>query len=113
MIVVLNGLRYPQLDKMSPAAQDWHGVQMRGDEAARVMGLAFTEFRHFPLFKAGDQVGSAEVWQGSRDTVPLVTAQPDRRHHAGGFACGDESRSDLCRSGAGADRQGPADRHAR
>jgi D-alanyl-D-alanine carboxypeptidase (penicillin-binding protein 5/6) len=76
MIVVLNGLRYPQLDKMSPAAQDWHGVQMRGDEAARVMGLAFMEFRHFPLFKAGDQVGSAEVWQGSRDTVPLVTANP-------------------------------------
>lgn len=73
LILVLNGLRYPQLDKMTPAAQDWHGVQLRGDEAARVLGVAFREFRRYPLFKAGETVGSAPVWQGASDTVPLVT----------------------------------------
>ncbi|HKD20869.1 MAG TPA: D-alanyl-D-alanine carboxypeptidase family protein [Rhizomicrobium sp.] len=76
LIVVLNGLRYPQLDKMTPAAQDWHGVNLRGDEAARVLGEGFREFRHYPLFKGDEQVGSAVVWQGTKDTVPLVTAQP-------------------------------------
>jgi D-alanyl-D-alanine carboxypeptidase (penicillin-binding protein 5/6) len=76
LILVLNGLRYPQLDKMSPAAQDWHGVNLRGEEAARVMGVAFMEFRHYPLFKANENVGSALVWQGSRDAVPLITRDP-------------------------------------
>ena len=73
LIVVLNGLRYPQLDKMTPAAQDWHAVQLRGDEAARVLGEAFREFRHFPLFRDAQQVGTAKVWQGTKDSVPLVT----------------------------------------
>ncbi|HTW34851.1 MAG TPA: D-alanyl-D-alanine carboxypeptidase family protein [Rhizomicrobium sp.] len=76
LILVLNGLRYPELDKMTPAAQDWHGVRQRAEEAARVMGLAFREFHHYPLFKEAEQVGTAQVWQGSRDTVPLVTANP-------------------------------------
>jgi len=86
LILVLNGLRYPQLDKMSPAAQDWHGVQLRGDEAARLMGVAFREFRRYQLFRPGEIVGQAQVWQGSRDTVPLevvnaadVTMQVDSR----------------------------------
>ncbi len=76
LILVLNGLRYPQLDKMTPAAQDWHGVQLRGDEAARVMGIAFREFRLYPLFKPGDVVGQALVWQGVRDSVPLTVGKP-------------------------------------
>jgi D-alanyl-D-alanine carboxypeptidase (penicillin-binding protein 5/6) len=76
LILVLNGLRYPQLDKMDAAAQDWHGVRLRAEEAARVMGLAFREFRHYPLFKGNETVGSAEVWQGTRDSVPMVTAAP-------------------------------------
>lgn len=76
LILVLNGLRYPQLDKMTPAAQDWHGVQLRGDEAARVLGMAFREFRHYTLLQAGANVGQAVVWQGSRDTVPLVVEAP-------------------------------------
>jgi D-alanyl-D-alanine carboxypeptidase (penicillin-binding protein 5/6) len=76
LIVVLNGLRYPQLDKMTPAAQDWHAVQLRGDEAARVMGEAFREFRHYPLFKEAQQVGTAQVWQGTKDTVAIVTKDP-------------------------------------
>lgn len=88
LILVLNGLRYPQLDKMSPSAQDWHGVRLRGEEAARIMGVAFREFRRYQLFNAGQVVGQAEVWQGSNDTVPLqvkdaaaVTMQVDS--HAG------------------------------
>ena len=72
LILVLNGLRYPDLDKMSPAAQDWHGVQRRGDEAARIMGMAFREFRSYPLFKPNDIVGQAPVAQGSEKTVPLT-----------------------------------------
>ena len=76
LILVLNGLRYPQLDKMSPSAQDWHGVRLRGEEAARMLGVAFREFRHYPLFKAGEVVGEAQVWQGSRDTVPLQVRDP-------------------------------------
>jgi D-alanyl-D-alanine carboxypeptidase (penicillin-binding protein 5/6) len=74
LILVLNGLRYPDLDKMTPAAQDWHGVQRRGDEAARIMGLAFREFRRYQLFKPNDIVGQAPVWQGEDKTVPLTVA---------------------------------------
>lgn len=76
LILALNGLRYPQLDKMTPAAQDWHAVQLRGDEAAHVMGAAFREFRSYSLLKAGETVGQAPVWQGSSDFVPLVVAAP-------------------------------------
>jgi len=74
LILVLNGLRYPQLDKMTPAAQDWHGVRLRGEEAARMMGIAFREFRHYQLFKPDELVGQADVWQGAADTVPLKVA---------------------------------------
>jgi D-alanyl-D-alanine carboxypeptidase (penicillin-binding protein 5/6) len=76
LILVLNGLRYPQLDKMDSAAQDWHGVRLRAEEAARVMGVAFREFRHYDLFKQDDVVGTALVWQGTSDTVPLTLAAP-------------------------------------
>ena len=76
LIVVLNGLRYPQLDKMTPAAQDWHGVQLRGDEAARMMGIAFREFKYFPLFKPDDVVGQEQVWQGATNLVPVTVKKP-------------------------------------
>src|SRR5579862_9013995 len=76
LILVLNGLRYPDLDRMSPAAQDWHGVQRRGDEAARLLGIAFREFRHYPLFKPNDVVGQAVVWEGAKPTVPVTVKEP-------------------------------------
>lgn len=76
LILVLNGLRYPQLDKMTPAAQDWHGVQLRGDEAARLLGIAFREFRQYRLLTAGQVVGNALVWQGASDSVPLAVNKP-------------------------------------
>ena len=76
MILVLNGLRYPDLEKASSARQDWVAGQRRGDEAGRVMGLAFHEFRKYPLFNPGDVVGQAEVWGGSANSVPLTVKAP-------------------------------------
>lgn len=76
LILVLNGLRYPDLDKMTPAAQDWHGVQRRGDEAARLLGIAFREFKHYPLFKPNDVIGQAQVWEGAKPTVPVTVNAP-------------------------------------
>jgi D-alanyl-D-alanine carboxypeptidase (penicillin-binding protein 5/6) len=88
LILVLNGLRYPDLDKASTARQDWIAERRRSDEAARVLGLAFREFRKYDIAKAGQVVATAQVWQGARDTVPLtvgrdasVTMQVDS--HAG------------------------------
>lgn len=69
-ILVLNGLRY------GPGVNDWRAEQLRGDEAARVLGIAFREFKSYTLFKPDQVVGQAKVWQGDRDTVPLITAAP-------------------------------------
>lgn len=76
LIVVLGGLRYPDLDKDAEVKRDWIAEQRRGDEAARVLGIAFREFRHYQLFKGGETVGSAPVWQGSKDSVALTLAAP-------------------------------------
>ena len=76
LILVLNGLRYRDLDKATPQKQDWVAEQRRGDEAARILGLAFREFRHYDLFKANQIVGQVPVWQGARDTVALKLAAP-------------------------------------
>ena len=76
LILVLGGLRYPDLDKDSPVKRDWIAEQRRGDEAARVLAMAFREFRQYKLFKPGQTVGTAQVWQGASDTVPLTVAQP-------------------------------------
>jgi D-alanyl-D-alanine carboxypeptidase (penicillin-binding protein 5/6) len=76
LILVLNGLRYPDLDKASPQRQDWFAERRRSDEAARILGLAFREYRKYRLVGASDVVGRAPVWQGTADEVPLVTAKP-------------------------------------
>ncbi len=76
LILVLNGLRYPDLEKRGGKSQDWFAEQRRADEAARLLGLAFQEFRQYKLFAPGQNVGEAEVWQGSQDTVPLTVQQP-------------------------------------
>jgi D-alanyl-D-alanine carboxypeptidase (penicillin-binding protein 5/6) len=72
LILVLNGLRYPDLDKASSARQDWIAERRRSDEAARILGLAFREFRKYDVATAGQVIGTAQVWQGARDTVPLT-----------------------------------------
>jgi D-alanyl-D-alanine carboxypeptidase (penicillin-binding protein 5/6) len=76
LILVLNGLRYPDLESRSSAAQDWIAGQRRGDEAARVLGVAFREFRRYPLFKPGDVVGEAKVFGGVEDSVPMTVKDP-------------------------------------
>jgi serine-type D-Ala-D-Ala carboxypeptidase (penicillin-binding protein 5/6) len=72
LILVLNGLRYPDLEKATPAAQDWKAGQRRGDEAARVLALAFREFRSYQLFKPGDIVGQVPVIGGAKASVPAT-----------------------------------------
>ncbi len=76
LILVLNGLRYPDLEKRGGKAQDWFAEQRRADEAARLLGLAFREFRQYKLFSPGDKVADAQVWQGSSDTVALTVQKP-------------------------------------
>lgn len=76
MILVINGLRYPDLAKDSPQRQDWFAEQRRSDEAARLLGLAFREYRHYQVFADGAVVGKAVVWQGDSDSVPLKLAGP-------------------------------------
>ncbi|HEY2071652.1 MAG TPA: D-alanyl-D-alanine carboxypeptidase family protein [Rhizomicrobium sp.] len=76
LILVINGLRYPDLAKDSPQRQDWFAEQRRSDEAARILAIGFREFRHYQLFKPDDTVGNAVVWQGSADSVPLKLAGP-------------------------------------
>lgn len=76
LILVLGGLRYPDLNKYSSQKKDWLAEQRRGDEAARVLRLAFREFRNYKLLKAGAVVGHAPVWQGAKASVPLIVAKP-------------------------------------
>lgn len=76
LILVLGGLRYPDLDKDSPQKRDWIAEQRRGDEAARILDMAFREFRKYPVVKADTVVARAPVWQGTADTVPLVVGKP-------------------------------------
>ena len=47
-------------------------VKARSEEAERLISWGFREFENFELFKAGETVEDAAVWQGSEDTVPLV-----------------------------------------
>jgi D-alanyl-D-alanine carboxypeptidase (penicillin-binding protein 5/6) len=75
LVLVLNGLRYSDLVKRGGKAQDWFAEQRRADEAARLLGLAFREFRQYKLFGPNDTVAEAEVWQGESSTVPLTTGK--------------------------------------
>jgi serine-type D-Ala-D-Ala carboxypeptidase (penicillin-binding protein 5/6) len=76
LILVLNGLRYPDLAKTSPTTQDWYAEIRRGDEAARLLGMAYREFRSYPLFKANEIAGTVPVWGGSQKSVPVTTGKP-------------------------------------
>jgi D-alanyl-D-alanine carboxypeptidase (penicillin-binding protein 5/6) len=70
LILVLGGLRYP------PKTNDWFAERYRADEASRILGLAFQEFRRYALFKPGDVVGQAEMFGGVEKTVPLTVKTP-------------------------------------
>jgi D-alanyl-D-alanine carboxypeptidase (penicillin-binding protein 5/6) len=60
LIMVLNGLK---------------DVHARSQESERLMSWGFREFSNYSLFKAGDEVSTAEVWLGKAETVPLVVDQ--------------------------------------
>jgi D-alanyl-D-alanine carboxypeptidase (penicillin-binding protein 5/6) len=69
LILVLNGLRYP-------GKNDWWAERYRADEAARILGIAYREFRRYKLFDANDTVATAKVWHGADDSVPLILGSP-------------------------------------
>jgi len=82
LILVLNGLRYPQYHN------DYFPNIRRAEEAGRVMELAFREFRSYPVLKANQVVGNVAVLNGKEPSVPVavkgalnVTMQVDS--HAG------------------------------
>lgn len=86
LILVLNGLRYPDLAKYPPPKMEWIGEMRRGDEAARVIDMGFREFRSYQLFKPGEVAGVVKVWGGTKSSVPVtpgkavaVTMQVDSR----------------------------------
>ena len=70
LILVLNGLRYPQYNN------DYFPNIKRAEEAGRVMEMAFREFRSFPVFSANQIIGNAAVTAGSEPTVAVTTAAP-------------------------------------
>jgi len=76
LILVLNGLRYPDLEKRDPTTQDYFAEIRRGDEAARLLGMAFREFRSYPVFKANEIAGTVPVVGGAQNTVPVTTKDP-------------------------------------
>ncbi|HTT99831.1 MAG TPA: D-alanyl-D-alanine carboxypeptidase family protein [Rhizomicrobium sp.] len=70
MILVLNGLRYPEYNN------DYFPNIKRSEEAGRIIDMAFREFRQYQLFKPGDAVGQAQVWGGTMNTVPMTVKAP-------------------------------------
>jgi len=70
IILVLNGLRYPQYNN------DYFPNIKRSEEAGRIIDMAFREFRQYRLYKPGDVVGQAQVWGGTESNVPLTVKAP-------------------------------------
>ena len=70
LILVLNGLRYPQYHN------DYFPNIKRAEEAGRVMELAFREFRSYPVLKANQVVGNVALEGGTLPTVPVTAAKP-------------------------------------
>jgi D-alanyl-D-alanine carboxypeptidase (penicillin-binding protein 5/6) len=66
LILVLNGLRYPQYHN------DYFPNIRRAEEAGRVMEMAFREFRSYPVFQAGQVIGQAPVTGGAVPSVPVA-----------------------------------------
>jgi len=68
LILVLNGLRYPQYKN------DYFPNIRRAEEAGRVMEMAFREFRRFPVTQANQIVGNVPVKNGAVASVPATPA---------------------------------------
>jgi serine-type D-Ala-D-Ala carboxypeptidase (penicillin-binding protein 5/6) len=76
LILVINGLRYPDLAKADPKRRDWFAERRRAEEAARVLGMGFREFRSYQIFKGNEIAGTIPVWGGSQSSVPVNTKKP-------------------------------------
>ena len=70
LILVLNGLRYPQYHN------DYFPNIRRAEEAGRVMELAFREFRSYSVLKADQVVGNVALVNGKEATVPVTARNP-------------------------------------
>jgi D-alanyl-D-alanine carboxypeptidase (penicillin-binding protein 5/6) len=70
LILVLNGLRYPQYHN------DYFPNIKRAQEASRILDIAFREFRRFQVFAANTVVGQAPVEGGTSDSVAVIAAKP-------------------------------------
>jgi D-alanyl-D-alanine carboxypeptidase (penicillin-binding protein 5/6) len=70
LILVLNGLRYPQYKN------DYFPNIRRAEEAVRVMELAFREFRSYPVLTTNQIVGNVPVLEGVDAHVPVTAARP-------------------------------------
>jgi len=70
LILVLNGLRYPQYHN------DYFPNIKRAEEAGRVMELAFREFRSYPVLTANQVMGNVALEGGTLPTVPVTAAKP-------------------------------------
>jgi D-alanyl-D-alanine carboxypeptidase (penicillin-binding protein 5/6) len=70
LILVLNGLRYPQYHN------DYFPNIRRAEEAGRVMEMAFREFRSYPVLKANQVVGNVPVLNGKEPNVSVTAKNP-------------------------------------
>jgi D-alanyl-D-alanine carboxypeptidase (penicillin-binding protein 5/6) len=68
LILVLNGLRYPQYNN------DYFPNIRRAEEAARVMDMAFREFRSYPVLATNQVLGTVAVMGGDKPEVPVTAA---------------------------------------
>ena len=57
LILVLNGLP---------------SVKARSQESERLIEWGFREFNNYAMFRAGDAVADAEIWLGTKETIPLL-----------------------------------------
>jgi D-alanyl-D-alanine carboxypeptidase (penicillin-binding protein 5/6) len=69
LILVLNGLRFPQYHN------DYFPNIKRAEEAGRVMDLAFREFRSYPVLATNQVIGNAPVAGGTAPSVPATAAR--------------------------------------
>jgi D-alanyl-D-alanine carboxypeptidase (penicillin-binding protein 5/6) len=70
LILILNGLRYPQYHN------DYFPNIRRAEEAGRVMEMAFREFRSYPLYSANQVLGIVPVADGEVPSVPVTAIRP-------------------------------------
>jgi D-alanyl-D-alanine carboxypeptidase (penicillin-binding protein 5/6) len=69
LILVINGLRYPQY------TNDYFPNIRRAEEATRLLDQAFREFRRYPVYAANQVIGEAPVREGAALTVPVTARQ--------------------------------------